>query len=62
MEAWKLELKRAVEAGEREFGPLDAHQTVKHNLVRRCEEILGEQSEAGPAEQVANMLPGADGA
>ena len=44
MEAWQEEIKQAVEAGEREFGLLDAHQTVKHNLVHRCEEILGDHA------------------
>ncbi len=44
MKTWKDEVKQAVEAGEREFGLLDAHQTLQHNLVRRCEEILAEQS------------------
>jgi len=43
METWQDEVKKAVEAGEREFGPLDAHQTLNHNLIRRCEEILAEQ-------------------
>ncbi len=40
MKTWQDEVKQAVEAGEREFGPLDGHQTPKHNLVNRCEEIL----------------------
>ncbi len=44
MEKWQDELSKAVAAGEREFGPLDAHQTVRHNLIRRCEEILAEEA------------------
>ncbi len=60
MEAWKEELKLVVEAGEREFGPLDAHQTVRHNLIRRCEEILAEQPEPNPAEQAAGILAEGD--
>ncbi len=44
MKTWQDELAKVVEAGEREFGPLDAHQTVRHNLVRRCEEILAEET------------------
>ncbi len=43
MDTWKDELKKALEAGEREFGLLDAHHTIKHNLVQRCEELLAEQ-------------------
>ncbi len=45
MKTWLDEVKQAVEAGEREFGLLDAHQTIMHNLIRRCEEILAEQRE-----------------
>lgn len=44
MGTWRDEIEQAVEAGEREFGPLDAHQTVRHNLIHRCEEILDVQA------------------
>ncbi len=50
METWEDEIKQAVEAGQREFGLLDAHQTVKHNLVHRCEEILAEPAPQLPIE------------
>ncbi len=43
MESWEQEIRQAVAVGEREFGRLDAHQTVRRNLVRRCEEIVAEQ-------------------
>ncbi len=58
MDTWKDELKKAVEAGEREFGLLDAHQTVKRNLARRCEEILAELAQLGSLEQNASMSTG----
>ncbi len=48
METWMDELKKAVEAGEREFGRLDAHQTVRHSLIRRCEEIEAEGTKSTP--------------
>ena len=56
MENWKDELAKVVAAGEREFGPLDAHQTVRHNLIRRCEEILAEEA-LQAAEQAALTSP-----
>ncbi len=56
MKTWQDEVKQAVEAGEREFGLLDAHQTVKHNLVRRCEEILTEQAQQGLMENQSGAL------
>ncbi len=55
MDIWKDEVKKAVVVGEREFGPLDAHQTIRHNLVRRCEEILAEELQPGCFEQRPNM-------
>ncbi len=56
MKTWQDEVKQAVEAGEREFGLLDAHQTVKHNLIHRCEEILTEQVPQGQTENHAGAL------
>ncbi len=55
MDTWKDELQNAVEAGEREFGLLDAHQTIKRNLVRRCEEILAELAQLGSLEQSTSI-------
>lgn len=43
VKTWEEEVIKAAEAGEREFGFLDAHHTVKHNLERRCKEILEEE-------------------
>ncbi len=51
METWENEIKEAVAAGEREFGRLDAHQTVKHNLMPRCAEILAEQAQSNHVEE-----------
>ncbi len=47
METWQDEVEQAVKAGEREFGPLAGHQTIRHYLVHRCEEILAEQVSSG---------------
>lgn len=55
METWQDQAKHAVLAGEREFGPLDAHQTARNNLVHRCEEIMAEEASG----VVSNSLPGA---
>ncbi len=60
MKTWQDEVKQAVEAGEREFGLLDAHQTVRHNLVRRCEEILAEQARQGLMENQVSAFPAAE--
>ncbi len=51
MDSWHDEVREAVVAGEREFGLLDAHQTVKHNLARRCQEILAEEPQLVPVEE-----------
>jgi hypothetical protein len=56
VETWEDEVREAVAAGEREFGRLDAHQTVQHNLIRRCQEILPDQPELSPAEQGTGIL------
>ncbi len=56
MDTWKHEVNNAVDAGEREFGPLDAHQTIKRNLMRRCEEILAEEAQQGPVENQAGAF------
>ncbi len=56
MDSWKNEVSIAVEAGEREFGPLDAHQTIKRNLMRRCEEIVAEQAPQGLEENQAGAF------
>ncbi len=60
MDTWKHEVSKAVEAGEREFGPLDAHQTIKRNLIHRCEEILAEQAQQGLVENQAGALAAGD--
>ncbi len=60
MESWEEEIRQAVAAGEREFGRLDAHQTVRRNLVLRCEEILVEQPQSGPVEEHPGVLAGGD--
>ncbi len=56
METWEAEIQKAVVAGEREFGQLDAHQTVKHNLIRRCEEILGESLQSTVMDEHSGLL------
>ncbi len=56
MKAWQDEVKQAVEAGEREFGLLDAHQTVRDNLVHRCQEILAEQVQKAQTESHSDAL------
>ncbi len=60
MVVWEDEINAAVAAGEREFGRLDAHQTVKHNLMRRCREIIADHAELSPAEQGATLLTEGD--
>ncbi len=51
VESWEDEVIKAVITGEREFGLLDAHQTVKHSLTRRCEEILLERPQSNLVEE-----------
>jgi hypothetical protein len=59
VETWQDEVKRAVEAGEREFGLLNAHHTSRHNLARRCKEILDEQPQpATAAEHIDGLAVG----
>ncbi len=55
MYTWKDEVKQAMEAGEREFGPLDAHHTIKRNLLRRCEEIMADQPQPVSPEQSTSV-------
>ncbi len=49
---------KAVITGEREFGLLDAHQTVKHSLTRRCEEILLERPQSNLEEHLGVRAEG----
>ncbi len=56
MKTWEAEIQKAVVAGEREFGQLDAHQTVRHNLIRRCEEILAEPLQSAAIDEHSDLL------
>ena len=60
METWEIEVQQAVIAGEWEFGPLDGHQTLEHNLVRRCLELLAESSEPEPVKRRATASADGD--
>ncbi len=59
MESWEEQVQLAVAAGERKFGFLDGHQTLRRNLVRRCEELLAEEPQTEAAEH-SSLLPAGD--
>ncbi len=61
MKTWEEEISESVVAGEREFGRLDSHQTVRHYLIPRCQEILG-QTEPSPAKQGTGIVTEGDNA
>ncbi len=60
MKTWEDEVVEAVAAGEREFGPLDAHQTIRHNLIKRCKEILAEAGQPDAAQEHPSILAEGD--